>query len=300
MTWTATATARQLELAEQSIHRLPALHAATLAGHLDAAKARVCYQTVQVLDDDQTARAIIDRVLPEASEKTTAQLRAKLTRLVIKADPYAARKRYRNGMENRRVDHGQEHDGTWLLGGRFLPAAEAIAAYGHLEALATALHNAGDPRSLDQLRADLLLELLSGKPVIVPPAPAGPADANPDADPADPTEPPTPAVDAALAERSGGGSASSAAVSEICPTCRGVPGRGGLELTVPLSTLMDLSEDPGQFGSWGPVIADVARAAAADLTTAPWRFSVTNADGRVIWHGPTRRRPTAEHAAYVR
>jgi hypothetical protein len=73
-----------------------------------------------------------------------------------------------------------------------------------------------------------------------------------------------------------------------------------LELTVPLETLMDLADDPGELGSWGPVIADVARDLAHHLKSASWRFSVTDKAGRVIWNGPTRRRPTAGDAAYVR
>ena len=69
---------------------------------------------------------------------------------------------------------------------------------------------------------------------------------------------------------------------------------------MPATTLMGLAEHPGELGSWGPVIADVARQLAHDLTHARWRFSVTDDAGRVIWNGPTRRRPTAGDAAYVK
>ena len=69
---------------------------------------------------------------------------------------------------------------------------------------------------------------------------------------------------------------------------------------MPATTLMGLAEHPGELGSWGPVIADVARQVSHDLTHAPWRFSVTDDAGRVIWNGPVRRRPTAGDAAYVK
>jgi hypothetical protein len=154
LTWTSIAASHQLDLAEQSIRRLPAVHAAMLAGQIDAGKAKVLCDAVRVLDNDDTARALIDRVLPDAPHKTTAQLRAKLARLVIKADPDAARKRYNNGLQGRRVEHGQEDDGTWLLGGRFLPAPAANAAYNRLDTLAGAFQKAGDTRTLEQLRAD--------------------------------------------------------------------------------------------------------------------------------------------------
>jgi Domain of unknown function (DUF222) len=236
MTWTSITAAHQLELAQQSIRRLPAIHAAMLCGHLDAAKARVLCQAVAVLDDDATARALIERVLPEAAEKTTAQLRAKLSRLVLRADPDAARKRYRRGLGFRRLEHGQDTDGTWRLGGRFLPAAQAAAAYARLDALATAWHQAGDPRGLDQLRADLFLDALTGQPLAAPPTPATGQGAEGEQIVADPADP-----------------------AGICPTCFGVPGQmsqsGGLELTVPLLTLMGLADQPGALGCWGPVMS---------------------------------------------
>jgi Domain of unknown function (DUF222) len=118
LSWTSLTAARQVELAEQSIRRLPAVHTAMLSGQLDAAKARVICTAVRVLDDDDVARAVVARILPGAGEKTTAQLRAKLARLILKADPDAARRRYTNSLAFRRVEHGQEEDGTWLLGGR--------------------------------------------------------------------------------------------------------------------------------------------------------------------------------------
>ncbi len=36
-------------------------------------------------------------------------------------------------------------------------------------------------------------------------------------------------------------------------------GRGMVDLTVDLQTLLGLAEDPGELGGWGPVIADIAR-----------------------------------------
>ena len=126
------------------------------------------------------------------------------------------------------------------------------------------LKDGGDPRTVEQLRADVLLDLVLGQPIPGPPDPAGPAG---QADPAPPV---------------------------------GRAGRGGLELTVPLLTLLKLAEHPGELGSWGPVLADTARQIVADLATAPWRLSTTDGSGRVIWNGPMRRRPTTADAGYVK
>jgi len=108
------------------------------------------------------AAAVLDRVLPDAARKTTGQLRARLAKLVIKADPTAAKRRYHNGLEGRRLYHGREDDGTASLSGRFLPAERAAAANGRIQAIADWMKDDGDERDISQLRADILLDLLQG------------------------------------------------------------------------------------------------------------------------------------------
>ena len=132
-----------------------------LAGQIDAHKAKVIAEQVRLLSDEQ-ARAVVDKILPEAAGKTTGQLRYRLAKLVITIDPDAARKRYREAVTGRQVWCGREEEGTLSLGGRRLPADRAAAAFDHLDALATALHEAGDTRGLEALRADVMLDLLQG------------------------------------------------------------------------------------------------------------------------------------------
>ena len=74
LTWTGLTAGLQLDLARQIVRRLPALHAAMLAGQIDAHKAKVIAEQVRLLSDDQ-ARAVVDKILPEAAGKTTGQLR---------------------------------------------------------------------------------------------------------------------------------------------------------------------------------------------------------------------------------
>ncbi len=132
-----------------------------LAGHIDAHKARVISDQLLCLSDEQ-ARAVVEKILPEAAGKTTGQLRHKLARLVITIDPAAARKRYREAVKHRQVWCGREEEGTLSLGGRRLPADRAAAAFDHLDTFATALLEAGDTRGLEELRADVMLDLLQG------------------------------------------------------------------------------------------------------------------------------------------
>ncbi len=315
LTWSGVNAGAQLALARQIVRRLPALHAAMLAGQIDAHKARVISDQLLCLSDEQ-ARAVVDKILPEAAGKTTGQLRHKLARLVITIDPAAARKRYREAVKHRQVWCGREEEGTLSLGGRRLPADRAAAAFDHLDTLATALLEAGDTRGLEELRADVMLDLLQGLITDLQPDPDTAEPADGDADPASgsgdgpasdhdadtsagsntaPTAGSRSSGEAATQPRSTSGGGVGLAV---CP--HGCRSGGGLELTVPATTLMGLAEHPGELGSWGPVIADVARKMAHDLTRAPWRFSATDDAGRVIWNGPTRRRPTAGDAAYVK
>ena len=69
---------------------------------------------------------------------------------------------------------------------------------------------------------------------------------------------------------------------------------GRLHLTVPLVTLLELAERPGQIPGLGPVdpwlARDLARAAAANPKTT-WCLTVTDQDGHAIGHGCARPAP---------
>jgi hypothetical protein len=82
------------------------------------------------------------------------------------------------------------------------------------------------------------------------------------------------------------------------------PGAGGgpsVELTIPVPTLLGLAEEPGMYGSWGPILADAARDTLAAMRKAPWRITATHPDtGVAVWSGSTRRRPSVEDLDYVR
>src|SRR5690606_38911944 len=149
------------------------------------------------------------------------------------------------------------------------------------------------PRSLDQIRADTLLDLIQGLPVPGPdgqdhrllpgdPHAAEDAGGRDDLSDADAEADDAPELPARAARR------------RVCPACGTSRLSRGLELAAPATTLLGLAQHPGQLGSWGPVIAEVARNLVADLLTAAWRMTLTDDDGRVIWHGPIRARPKPE------
>jgi hypothetical protein len=127
-------------------------------------------------------------IISAAPGLTTGQLRALARRAVLSADPKAARRRKEKALADARVEMFPETAGTAALAGRDLPPAAALAADKHLTALAQAMKAAGQPGTLDILRAWAYLHLLSGKPAATllhatqhNPTPAGatPGDATP-------------------------------------------------------------------------------------------------------------------------
>ncbi|BCB91062.1 hypothetical protein Psuf_083750 [Phytohabitans suffuscus] len=153
------------------VERLPAVHQALRSGQVDLARARVLDQETAALPEP-VAREMVELILPVAGELTTGQLRVRLRRLVIEADPSAAAVRQRQALARRRVEHGLDTDGTATLAGYHLPPDRAATAAARIDTLATAAKQAGDTRTLDELRADLYLDILNGiLPTDTTPAP---------------------------------------------------------------------------------------------------------------------------------
>jgi hypothetical protein len=75
------------------VERIPAACAALRSGRIDLPKARVLPPSV--------ARQVIDLVLPIAGDLTTGQLRVRLRKLVITADPQAADRRHAQALTRR-------------------------------------------------------------------------------------------------------------------------------------------------------------------------------------------------------
>src|SRR5512138_1711048 len=138
------------------------VYEAVLAGRIDYARAWVFSQALGMLDDD-TARAIATATLAKAEGWTPAKLRERLAYRARKADPDLARRRYRRSVADRRVCIGQDDDGTARLSGLNLPVDRAAAAENRLDRLARAAKADGDVRTLDQLRADAMLDALTGE-----------------------------------------------------------------------------------------------------------------------------------------
>ena len=159
---TRRAAGIQVDLAFQLCERLPGVWKALHEGLIDLGRARILSDLTSPLPEE-LARDVCDAALERAPGLTTGQLRAHLQRLIITIDPAAAQERYEEKLEERRVFSEQSEDGTANLHGLNLPPAETTRAMRRINRLARALKAKGDRRRIDQIRADILLDLLTGK-----------------------------------------------------------------------------------------------------------------------------------------
>src|SRR6478735_937556 len=154
--------------ATKTVHRalvldgmLGATREALEVGHLDAAKAQVLTSGLADLSF-QVAHAVEDAVLPEADQCSVAELRQRVAREIRLVDPEGAAARRERARCTRKVSHPRpQPDGMasmWLV----LDAADALRVDGVLTYAAKTAKALGDDRTLDQLRADGLRDLIVG------------------------------------------------------------------------------------------------------------------------------------------
>lgn len=158
---TRRAADTELDLALELCRRLPRLWEAFASGKLDVRRVRVIVLGTRHLDGG-AARLVVDEVIDRAPQLTTGQLRALLQRLCIEVDPGTAAARYEQSVAERRVISELSDDGTAQLMGVALPPDRVASATAFINQLAHHLRAGGDTRSMDQLRADVFLDLLEG------------------------------------------------------------------------------------------------------------------------------------------
>ncbi|HZC25381.1 MAG TPA: HNH endonuclease [Actinopolymorphaceae bacterium] len=321
LTWTRRKADTELGLALRLAAELQPTWEYLHGGRIDLGRTWVINNATSVLDsgDDQGAAAlgeVQDKILDYATTHTTGQVAAKLRRLILIADPEAAKKRYDDAIAQRRVVGQLNDDGSGNLHGINLPIERAAMARARIEAIAKAARLAGDIRTIDQIRADVYLDLLCGNNNTRGDSTSsrgnrdgdrgnsnrgsGNGDARGDGGASCRTS------DDGTSDR---GNRTSNRDRDTGTGNRGIHGGGGggaaggsaptnsgaiVQLTVPISTLMGLAEMPGDLAGWGPVIADIARQFVHDHTSGQWRWVVTDPQtGTVIGADVTRRRPTA-------
>jgi Domain of unknown function (DUF222) len=223
--------------------RLPATGQALACGRIDVHRARLIAEATSVLDEE-TARAVEAKVLPDAGGLVAGELRARLRRAVIAADPEGAEQRRQQAERHAKVSLYGDDDGTATLTGSKLPVIEAAAAMARITALARAMKAAGQAGGLDLHRARVMLGLLLGTLPYIPPANGAPPDRPPPSGGNEPSsgEPSGTGGPSAGESDEPGGPGGGEPGGPACPAGPGANSTGRPHDRIP---------DPGDGGPWG-------------------------------------------------
>ncbi|WP_457946434.1 DUF222 domain-containing protein [Pseudarthrobacter sp. alpha12b] len=187
-------------------------------------------------------------------------------------------KRHAKCVLDRRVEFRPDQDGmAWLSA--YLPADQAVAGWNRLTAVARGLQGPDESRTLSQLRTDVFTEaILTGGL-------------------------------GAGGDSSGNMSGSGASVTDgvVGPSGGDGAGRGHLSsiraqvlVTVPVFSLMGVTEEPAMLDGIGPVPPSMARQLVADGAGSFYRVLVDPRDGAPLEIGRTSYRVTGAMRAWLR
>ena len=197
-----------------------------------------------------------------AGELAPARLRRKVRSWRERHHPESIEIRHARGVAQRRMEYAPDRDGMgWIS--LWLPAHQANAAWNRTRALARALQGPDEPRTLAQLMADIGAAALLGAGSGVAPGAA-------------------PGAGAA------GGPAE-------------VPAPGAQVLvTVPVFSLLGLTDEPAVLDGHGPVPASMARQLVADGAASFFRVLVDPRDGAPLEIGRRNYRIPAATRRWLR
>jgi hypothetical protein len=160
LTWTRRHTQNQVTLAHQLTQNLPETLARMWAGDISRDKASALAELTETLEAD-ARRQVEEKVLTKAGQRSTRWLRETARREILKVDPEAAERRRAERKKQRRMEKYPSDDGmSWLS--FYLPAEKAEAIYRRVNAIAKGAKTRQDPRSIDDVRADVAMGLLLG------------------------------------------------------------------------------------------------------------------------------------------
>ncbi|UNK46635.1 HNH endonuclease signature motif containing protein [Arthrobacter sulfonylureivorans] len=243
---TGEAAARtMLADASQICTNLPGTLQAMSRGDLDLARAKALARgsadlPAECLEDFEAA------VLPGARDITLDSVRSRARRMRDRLHPESLSERHRRANESRDLQLTDQDDGMAELWIR-MSADKAHLVFDRIQSTARSLQGPGENRTLPQLRADVFSDLLL-----------------------------TGAVPAAE-------QAAPAAVTSGAPgSARRRPGSAGpgLLVTMPLTALLGLSEEPGDLAGHGPIPPDMGR--QLSQLAKSWLLVLTDDQGQAI------------------
>jgi Domain of unknown function (DUF222)/HNH endonuclease len=151
----------EIELAEDLKHRLPQVAEALSCGEIDVRRARVLTTGTSHLTESQ-ARHVVSKVIDRAPELTTGELSARVRKLCLSIEPEDSKQRYETAFEQRCLTSEPTLDATTNVVLSHVCPARAAEAFSRINKIAKSLRVSGETRSMDQLRADIALDLLTG------------------------------------------------------------------------------------------------------------------------------------------
>ncbi|WP_036329024.1 HNH endonuclease signature motif containing protein [Microbacterium sp. B19] len=185
--WNDRTVQRRLDEALQLVDDFPATLQALAEARISARHAAVIRDVGVELDDPATRASFESRVIERAATDTVAGTRAFARALVEELHPVSISERFAQAEQQRRVWIDDDVDGMARLGvldgaakiramyDRLTRQARAIRSVPHPESAADGPDAVDDRRTIDQVRADLLCDLvLTGQPTIDPTADALP------------------------------------------------------------------------------------------------------------------------------
>lgn len=219
-------------LAYSLTHHLPDTAALLKSGAIDLPRARVIVTGLTGISLP-AMRKVEAAVLPHAPTMTTGRLRAFVAAKLAELAPEELITKTKAAQKDRRIEVREDGQGTATLLGLNLPLIATIAATNRITAIAKAFKNNGDPRTMDQLRADVLLMTMLGHiparttPSTTAPNPTTPNPTDPSPTTPSPTAPepppPHPTMSATKPEHAANHPSDATHATDIPPTGRATP-----------------------------------------------------------------------------
>lgn len=254
-------TSNLVDDAQILVETCPATLSALRQGTISYRHAQVVLEHTDGLD--HAAREELEQRLLAQAPGTTASTFARRARKEReRSHPIPLVERHAKALPKRCVELDAARDGmAWLH--QYLPAAEATAIFNRVSDIAAASQHPSDPRTLPELRADafsaLMLDDAAHDAFRRASAAHGPVSADgPGVGPLDGIE----AVDDSGAVDGPGPLDGPSPLSGASPLERGRLLRGirpTVSVTVPVLTLLGLSDSPGTLEGYGPIDAETAR-----------------------------------------
>lgn len=156
-----TRGSRHLGLAKALVHEMPHTHDALTQGSISEWTATLMVQATACLSIED--RAGVDAEMgPRLGTLSDRATGAAARALAYQADPEAWVARGRKAVGDRRVTVRPAPDVMAIVSG-YVPAAQGVACHKALAQHAKTLRASGDPRSLDQIKADTFVQRLTGQ-----------------------------------------------------------------------------------------------------------------------------------------